>query len=121
MRISDWSSDVCSSDLFTPRCLSQLHPPQGLTMAHGSTQPLITATRWRTTLRRGVILGGVTALHLGSMALLLRPVAPYRSPRAAAHNSEPPLQIHFVILPRQSHRADSPRSEEHTSELQSLM
>lgn len=79
-------------------------------MAHGSTQPLMASLRWRTALRRGVILGGVTALHLGSVALLLRSVSPYRALRAAAHVSESPLQIHFVILPKPSNRADSPSS-----------
>jgi hypothetical protein len=46
--------------------------------------------RWRTALRRGVILGGITAMHLGSAALLLRPASPYRSLRAIATSASRP-------------------------------
>src|SRR3546814_2092479 len=37
MRISDWSSDVCSSDLLTPRC--QMYRPLTV-LTHGSVAPL---------------------------------------------------------------------------------
>lgn len=79
-------------------------------MAHGSTQPLMASPRWRTALRRGVILGGITAMHLGSAALLLRPASPYRSLRAIAHVSESPLHIRVVISSTPSNRANSPSS-----------
>src|SRR3546814_7272768 len=70
MRISDWSSDVCSSDLSTP--------------------------------------GSRRARHCASSAC---PIFPWRPPGCRKHPIAPP-----------SHRGSSHRrSEEHTSELQSLM
>src|SRR3546814_947204 len=81
MRISDWSSDVCSSDLKTAvrRC-------------RGSAPSF----------RRAVPPSTGASPHS-------LPSTPNSCPSA--------LHPHFVMPPRR----DGPRSEEHTSELQSLM
>src|SRR3546814_7899722 len=90
MRISDWSSDVCSSDLT---------PPQAGQPAHGmaTCQPLSAATGGR------------------------RDRARYRG----ARNARDPLSIQGNdrqrLHRRRRHETLTGRSEEHTSELQSLM
>src|SRR3546814_9188029 len=82
MRISDWSSDVCSSDLHDP------------------------APRGR---QRGAVPGRAPAVPLA------HPADPRRGPRGphAAHGATGPRRM---VRP-----AGDRRSEEHTSELQSLM
>src|SRR3546814_5589199 len=99
MRISDWSSDVCSSDLALERCALDLldHGADPFASSASGDPPLALAVRlgWMRLLERLVDCGvdldardghGMTALHL--CAALSREAA---------------------------------RSEEHTSELQSLM
>jgi hypothetical protein len=84
-------------------------------MAHGST--LLSARgrshahpAWRAALRRGVILGGVTALHLATMALVLRSTPPYRSARTAIHDDDEALHLSFVaLLDRSRSTSPSPR------------
>jgi hypothetical protein len=84
-------------------------------MAHGST--LLSARgrshahpAWRAALRRGVILGGVTALHLATMALVLRSTPPYRSARTAIHDDDEALHLSFVaLLDRSRSASPSPR------------
>src|SRR3546814_5999615 len=94
MRISDWSSDVCSSDLLAPRCLR----PAG--------------TKFR---------------QFNSSRLGMDPMT-----LAAAPDPSLPVITHFIDgRPRASSRplfenrdpttGMVTRSEEHTSELQSLM
>lgn len=77
-------------------------------MPHGSTPRLARAPararRWQAAWRRGAILGGVTALHLLTLALVLRPAPPYRSARSASHDDGAALQLHFVA------RLDKPRA-----------
>src|SRR3546814_1588501 len=85
MRISDWSSDVCSSDL--PLRLPASRPQRRF--------PSLYAPRFRTP--------ALARLHSCQMA--------YR--RGRGYDSSP--------APRQHHDCTSCRSEEHTSELQSLM
>src|SRR3546814_2691981 len=85
MRISDWSSDVCSSDL-----------PEG-GPAQEADRPL-------------------TALALGRLRLRLIDGRLQR-PRAAPHQRQPDE----ADEQREGKAARAPRSEEHTSELQSLM
>src|SRR3546814_4739541 len=84
MRISDWSSDVCSSDLADGAGLSADH-----------------------------------TLLSGAPALCARPARYAQSPHIR------PCYVLRSFLPHsmRSHRifANEPRSEEHTSELQSLM
>src|SRR3546814_4276017 len=84
MRISDWSSDVCSSDLIHPGALAQ-YPHRDQDMWQGPK---------------------------GEVEYLLNviwPLSPF-----TAENGATRLWPH-------SHRPDADRSEEHTSELQSLM
>src|SRR3546814_6871459 len=88
MRISDWSSDVCSSDLALDRaCAARLADP----------------------VRRG-------DQHLGRAVSggLLRRSAHRRATRAGGHAGG-------RVRAGSWHRLIRPRSEEHTSELQSLM
>src|SRR3546814_8998915 len=94
MRISDWSSDVCSSDLSR-------------------------AGRLGGHVRTGVAVAGVVALALGGLAVALAHLvlldsclSECRSRRARGHG--------FYHARRRCLRPE-PRSEEHTSELQSLM
>src|SRR3546814_1689678 len=102
MRISDWSSDVCSSDLITP---------YRATAAGSALRQIRRAARVR---RRTPYGGGVR--ERGARARATR--------RASRHRSTPFRQL----WPRGRGRSDGrrsfrykDRSEEHTSELQSLM
>src|SRR3546814_6705230 len=94
MRISDWSSDVCSSDLSNIRC---------------------PASRPASTICSTVMSGACRSTKVGSMR------APCRGP-ACCRICRP---MHGRRISPQccvaGRRIDSPRSEEHTSELQSLM
>src|SRR3546814_4648606 len=104
MRISDWSSDVCSSDLAIAsdrRRSDRSASPSG---AMGSS----VATRSR-------ILSRITAN-----------TTQFGPPRAAPYSAgavcrvEPAVLVVLVVEPL-SFGAGASRSEEHTSELQSLM
>src|SRR3546814_2533631 len=109
MRISDWSSDVCSSDLALERCALDLldHGADPFASSASGDPPLALAVRlgWMRLLERLVDCGvdldardghGMTALHL-----------------CAALSREAALKL---LVSR-----GASRSEEHTSELQSLM
>src|SRR3546814_8587886 len=107
MRISDWSSDVCSSDLARTW---RRTPPCGL-----PTTPLRPCRRdcsasWNLSLLVPQ-LGGVENVELRARRGLRVGTARKRMPhrRWPAHGPWPPRQ-HLMA-----------RSEEHTSELQSLM
>src|SRR3546814_2020694 len=103
MRISDWSSDVCSSDLFEkiwPTALvapqlrpSPFHPAPWLKGADDASASPCSGSAWG-------------ACHAGSSAAL----AFFRCVAAASLGIERVTALHVAI-----------RSEEHTSELQSLM
>src|SRR3546814_3881492 len=103
MRISDWSSDVCSSDLVedgraVPRALTQ--PPA---------------------LSGGVLRYRPDAwLHYGDVPPLQHasgPLQPFWHPHASQRPIQPgPRRHHLPCFP-----GAGSRSEEHTSELQSLM
>src|SRR3546814_3617541 len=91
MRISDWSSDVCSSDL--------IEPGTDASIGNGSHADL---TPWPVTVRPArcsSFVRGAPLLHLESVATRYRPSG-QRLRRS---------------------RDATQRSEEHTSELQSLM
>src|SRR3546814_10549250 len=97
MRISDWSSDVCSSDLDDARRLEGPH-----------------RRRRRDLLRRGRLAGYGARSHL-AMAIA-DPVPPrIRSVR------EPAPRPPDAGRPLPAGGPQTGRSEEHTSELQSLM
>src|SRR3546814_5361161 len=100
MRISDWSSDVCSSDLGSIRACS----------APSSSSP-----RWCTS--SGVMLVVVEAESAQAY---------HSPPRGRAHMPGSPLASARCAFSSSSWRCNagiilSLRSEEHTSELQSLM
>src|SRR3546814_3905185 len=91
MRISDWSSDVCSSDLLADRGHRSYRDPAALRDSRFHPE------RWRRPR---------TASH--------RAECRFRSSGVRGHRPCP--------RPPESRRStSSPRSEEHTSELQSLM
>src|SRR3546814_9669284 len=95
MRISDWSSDVCSSDLPYPDRVADLF----LAIAERSSNCEIVASI--------AAIGDRLQLSRHFDAMILADVeAEYRRIEAAVADAEPQAQI---------------RSEEHTSELQSLM
>src|SRR3546814_6302120 len=120
MRISDWSSDVCSSDLVDARhvgdllgVLQQEHRPGslGLLLQRHELQRLEgrLAARRRTAVRDHP---GVARPHLlkGRRRACRQPVAFERDPGERA------------LIPQPNECVDAfRRSEEHTSELQSLM
>src|SRR3546814_2443755 len=83
MRISDWSSDVCSSDLHNA-------PPVGLDLWHGLEDTI------------GLLTGALDALDSEAARGIRTTLATMRETAERAWDNEP-------------------RSEEHTSELQSLM
>src|SRR3546814_7302146 len=89
LRISDWSSDVCSSDLFQGHLRSFINDAFVY-------PPCQTLTRWRGN-RRGAI--SITSIRMSS-----------------------PGRAYFAASVRAAAATrDRRRSEEHTSELQSLM
>src|SRR3546814_1684106 len=90
MRISDWSSDVCSSDLVDGAHLPGSLPGQ----RHRLAAEL-----------RGTFVGGVR---------VVQPVAAVRGRLLEQGDDRVAGDLH-------PHRVLLPRSEEHTSELQSLM
>src|SRR3546814_1501800 len=108
MRISDWSSDVCSSDLFGAGSDGLADPGEDPGRAGQSDQPLAYAylsSRHRldtapTENRAGDRSAGVCDHGLSAIAVRRRVYAQYGRGRSALH---------------------ALRSEEHTSELQSLM
>src|SRR3546814_3479193 len=97
MRISDWSSDVCSSDLYA-------HTPDAIEAAIAALKPHATG-------RLIVMFGAGGDRDVGKRETMGRV--------AAAHAD-------LVIVTDDNPRTEPPaairaRSEEHTSELQSLM
>src|SRR3546814_2707007 len=133
MRISDWSSDVCSSDLrlyvdgdaerglvacaachgFAGEGIGPANPPLGGQPAAYLAEQL---EAWRRSERRNdpgnVMLRISRRLNPREVAALAAYAAslPGGLPRQESRAASP-----------EAHRADSRRSEEHTSELQSLM
>src|SRR3546814_5520694 len=127
MRMSDWSSDVCSSDLLEAEALHQ--------------RVFLVATETGQTVQRGAIVGplAVVAEQLGLgnrrlrqfvmiiAAIRRRWERPYRLGlrqgrlrlrlcfRSVQHHALRPSVGNAVL------RSSNARSEEHTSELQSLM
>src|SRR3546814_4864465 len=105
MRSSDWSSDVCASDLFRHRNSERVDAAGVGRIAAGHAAPAETA---------GTHLAAHIALAPAVRHALPRPTGALRRAGPAVPGlREPP--------PRLSGRHAGPRSEEHTSELQSLM
>src|SRR3546814_10427100 len=101
IRISDWSSDVCSSDLYSPQ-----------------RRPCLPAL-WRDF--------AVSGRHCARHVPAIPPCAPDAARRrrrnrgAGQASRRPPSELHPVGYPRRPPDRRGRRSEEHTSELQSLM
>src|SRR3546814_7252856 len=107
MRISDWSSDVCSSDLAPPKATPATAAPR-----------LLVAGR-RADRMRGVAVVAVSRPARARTADRLRPAtAGIGRDHRAARRSE--RRRHRLFAGR-GPMGRNPRSEEHTSELQSLM
>src|SRR3546814_7613308 len=106
LRISDWSSDVCSSDLSNgQRCSIRECRPA---LWHGRGDAA------RSELRAGGRLVSFSERFVGGG----QDVA--ASPALSGAAAKP--GVHFAVRGgRRHHGAFAPRSEEHTSELQSLM
>src|SRR3546814_7052296 len=108
MRISDWSSDVCSSDLVTVAAQKYPDPPI-------SEARILRRQRLHRRNHRGIP---------GDLApLVAQARSSYREKRASPANRETALPAIRHLLPtdRHAHHFFAARSEEHTSELQSLM
>src|SRR3546814_6622922 len=112
MRISDWSSDVCSSDLSImpeqerPRqrkLITQVQP-------EGHCGPTVNLTR-RTFMHRSLMTAGVASAATCGWFPLINTID-------VAHGAEAPFKFAWVS---DTHLYPKTRSEEHTSELQSLM
>src|SRR3546814_7746337 len=102
MRISDWSSDVCSSDLPSEK---------GLDRSSGSSSRVLT---------------GIVALLASSLGVVLRDSSPPQISRSAMPARSSAVPIASDDRTEQQARSIpsdgvASRTEEHTSELQSLM
>src|SRR3546814_9749019 len=112
MRISDWSSDVCSSDL-----LSNV----GITNAFATTRQGVSAEDSLRQIKRDLVFLGIGAKKLTDSvefdAMLARCAASNGHAKFLLSSPQNPA---LEELARRNKRDDL-RSEEHTSELQSLM
>src|SRR3546814_8970782 len=135
MRISDWSSDVCSSDLSQIDKLAPIRPASTPSTVYTTDIPRTYAPanakpRQRDTLARAPASPATMARRIGTMGST-HGVNDNNSPKtrhdriilaqpAVARNAAMPVSPMFNTAPSPvSLPAD--RSEEHTSELQSLM
>src|SRR3546814_2464011 len=112
MRISDWSSDVCSSDLHLvdPECRTdgnhqRADDQHNLSRIHDELSPSCTHQR-----RSCFSLRSSDNLKLVKIVLVKRP-------QARSGDRDPIGHLSHFVRRAQFHM----RSEEHTSELQSLM
>src|SRR3546814_1786306 len=131
MRISDWSSDVCSSDL-----IDVLVPPErardasAALVAHGFAEIDTYPRRWiaqrhhHLPMHRHIDTGVGVELHTSVLFPRFAPILRAQTVRSAA------VAVDFrgrpARIPSLAHRivhniVHEQRSEEHTSELQSLM
>src|SRR3546814_7487343 len=107
MRIRDWSSDVCSSDLRDPAAASQW-----LAIAHWDPGP-------PRRIRSAVSLANEDVLRDQAERLNWQNVVQW-SDKDQFVIAEQQRRLGAIVLDRKPLRLDD-RSEEHTSELQSLM
>src|SRR3546814_4690044 len=109
MRISDWSSDVCSSDLY----VEIAHGAQLETRyAHMSRLAVAPGER----VRKGDVIG-----YVGSTGRSTGPHLHYEVRVANVAVNPLPYMTGAIEAVRLARKKGSWRSEEHTSELQSLM
>src|SRR3546814_2657282 len=113
MRISDWSSDVCSSDLATvlaQKLLSAVYRT-GQSYGAGHVEAVLTGRSDDRIVSRGHDKLSVFGLVGGEEARLIKPLVRTLMAREALATTE-----HGGLM-----FGPAGRSEEHTSELQSLM
>src|SRR3546814_4186781 len=101
MRISDWSSDVCSSDL--GRADAAAHA--------GLAVGVVARLDVRRIRARALAVAGLAAAEPGRL---------HRAARGLVRGRDRPPALRG-LRPAAHQRGGQPRSEEHTSELQSLM
>src|SRR3546814_5312518 len=105
MRISDWSSDVCSSDLFEePETYDRLQEAEKELARHGIKLERIVGDRFE-----GVIVDTINDVYMDRSA---------SSSREQEYRALEQIEKDGGVTPLGKLRE---RSEEHTSELQSLM
>src|SRR3546814_4779063 len=110
MRISDWSSDVCSSDLIT----SMIPVESRLASSEFSIEARIPVT---TMVPSSLSASPASCASAGALPTrMARPVAAEQSSRVLAEKRSSLI----LTSPFETHSVRH-RSEEHTSELQSLM
>src|SRR3546814_9017870 len=113
MRISDWSSDVCSSDLQegAQRFIEERH--------EGEKERPVTRQLQQALVRKAVV--GCLQQIFEQGLFLSQPTEKHQSKKGVYHcrlDLDEPL---IVEVDDETAKADHQRSEEHTSELQSLM
>src|SRR3546814_1659182 len=113
MRISDWSSDVCSSDLFLPHTAYKSYPLSFL-----ERNRFDALTRWLDGLT-AIDLSGVDVSGIDSIDDWLRRLEETTELKVN-HTFGTTGKLSFVPRTKEQWRKGI-RSEEHTSELQSLM
>src|SRR3546814_3915701 len=104
MRISDWSSDVCSSDLLFFRWKGWWGTPAAFRSPGAETEPRI------------ALIARLSAAHAESL-----PTDPAEPPLLAGGTLERFSGTPIRPVVAGQHFGTAERSEEHTSELQSLM
>src|SRR3546814_3800295 len=111
MRISDWSSDVCSSDL---------SPGEAL----GKVSAAIPRVAGGLTMKRTVVVVAIAlALAVSTLTLfgMHRAASTTAAPAVAASTQATPMPAAATDAPPSTQARSGFRSEEHTSALQSLM
>src|SRR3546814_2406794 len=139
MRISDWSSDVCSSDLFNSMFdvgqIEVLRGPQGTLRGRASPSGSITVTTQKPDLYESGGYADLTRTNLDALNVngaFNLPIIPEKLAIRIAgiddrNEGDHVRSIHSSVEPSaatKAYRASlrfEPGSEEHTSELQSLM
>src|SRR3546814_4132024 len=111
MRISDWSSDVCSSDLIEPGA-----PSRRIVRINGAPAPAGTLAEWVTILWLTPAMDRLFVDTPGDRRRFLDRLTLALAPGHAAHAS----RYEAAMRARNRLLADD-RSEEQTSELQALM
>src|SRR3546814_3074557 len=121
MRISDWSSDVCSSDLERRHLRARHRVVDGLCGAAGLHQ--VVAAQLGQVLGECRLAEADQATEFGDRMLAHGQVAEHGKAALVAHRLQERARFAGGLEGRSiRHKNETcPRSEEHTSELQSLM
>src|SRR3546814_1154060 len=108
MRISDWSSDVCSSDLLAP---PDLNDRRAAVLGNRNLQAALALVDESLARHQVVRLTAVHPSRAAAGKAVDKQAASSAGVQSGAARAAPDLHL----------RREVPRSEEHTSELQSLM